>query len=58
MTTPGITALVLVIGVLVLSAGLAFASWRRHSRAARARSQAALRVLLAEDDAAPPDGQA
>ena len=58
MSTAAITALVLVLLVTVTSAGLAYASWRRHSLAARARSQAALRILLAEADKGTTDDTA
>jgi hypothetical protein len=43
------TLLVATFVVLtVVTAGLAFASYRRHARAARARSRAALNILLSE----------
>jgi Tfp pilus assembly protein PilV len=34
--------------LVIVTGGLAFASYRRHTRAAQARSRAALNVLLAE----------
>jgi Tfp pilus assembly protein PilV len=34
--------------LVIVTGGLAFASYRRHTRAAKARSRAALNVLLAE----------
>ena len=43
------TLLVAIFAVLVLVVALlAYASYRRHSRAAKARSRAALNLLLAE----------
>lgn len=45
-----VVAVLLVVAVVVVTGLLAYASHRRHARAAQARSRAALNRLLAEAD--------